>query len=52
MVDHAVSAIADYMEKGGVNKDEELNTQNLRRWIISHEYVAPITHRTRRGLQS
>jgi hypothetical protein len=42
MVDQAVSHAANYMEHDGLSKDGEFKTQNMRRWIIGHEYVAPM----------
>jgi hypothetical protein len=44
MVDQAVSHTTNYMEHDGVNKDDEFKAQNMRRWVIGHEYGAPMVH--------
>jgi hypothetical protein len=44
MVDQAVSHAANYMEHDGVNKGDGFKAQNMRRWVIGHEYGAPMMH--------
>lgn len=44
MIDQAVRHASDYMQQDVVNKDDVSKALKMRRWIIGHEYGAPITH--------